>query len=996
MRNLVLRSLLAAVATLGLAQAASAEPIEVAEVKLGRPVNFEQDVLPILKKNCIACHNQADAESNLVVETPASILKGGSLGPAVVAKNSGESLLLKVAAHQAEPIMPPEDNDVNASNLTPRELGILKAWIDEGATGTVTGSSAPLDWQPLPPGVNPVFAVAISPDGQFIAAGRANQIFIYHVPSGQTVGRLTDPALLESGLYKKAGVAHRDIVQALAFSPDGNTLASGGYQTVKLWQRPHNVQLQTIAQGSKTGVFALSADGKLAAVGSGNDIAVIDRASGKVSKTLKGHSGPVRSVAFAKGSEQLVSGSDDKTLRVWTLADGKELLQIATAEPAIAVTAFGEGTEVAAASGNNIDIWSIVPPEKPAEEKKDEEKKEGEAEAPKPIRTMTGHSKPVVVLKTLANAPTMVISGSEDGTLRHWDASKGSAVRTFSHGGPVTDVAATSDGARFASVGADNICKLWTAANGQTIATLQGDYRFDIDVAKQNAALALAKSQLTAATKALEAAEKDAPPKAEAAKKAAEALAAADKTLKEKTAPYDKALADKTAAEKALAAAEELVKKATADVEKATAALDKDKENKKLADDKAAADKALAEAKAKFTEADNKLKATAKPLADTEKAKQEAQTAYDTAAKAKENADVEAKRAADAIPTAKTAVAESEKEQKSVEDALAAATEKATGSRKPLASVAFSPDNTRLAVGGDDQLIHLYDGTTGQALDILAGNSAAVSDLQFAADGALVSNAADGKIIAWNVSPEWGLARTIGGDSTAFIDRVISLAFNPQGNLLATGGGDPSRSGELKIWNVDDGSLVKDFPEAHSDTIFGIEFSPKGNMIATGAADKFVKIFDVATGKFVRSFEGHTHHVLGVTWKFDSSVLVSAGADNVLKIWDVETGEQKRTIQGFNKQMTSVEFLGATSNVVAGSGDMRVHVRNADNGGAVRTLTGPTDYVYCTDSTWDGNTIVASGQDSVIRVWNAANGAVVATFEPPATEDAATEQTAAK
>ena len=82
--------------------------------------------------------------------------------------------------------------------------------------------------------------------------------------------------------------------------------------------------------------------------------------------------------------------------------------------------------------------------------------------------------------------------------------------------------------------------------------------------------------------------------------------------------------------------------------------------------------------------------------------------------------------------------------------------------------------------------------------------------------------------------------------------------------------------------------------------------------------------------------------------------------------------------------------------VVAGSGDMRVHVRNADNGGAVRTLTGPTDYVYCTDSTWDGNTIVASGQDSVIRVWNAANGAVVATFEPPATEDAATEQTAAK
>ncbi len=1006
MRIRLLGSLLACVAALGIAQVAVAEdlkPIEVAEVKLGRPVSFEQDVLPILKKNCIACHNQADAESNLVVETPAALLKGGSLGPAVVANKADDSLLLKVAAHRVEPIMPPEDNDVNAGNLTPRELGILKQWINEGATGTVTGSAGPLDWQPLPAGVNPVFAVAISPDGQFAACGRANQIFIYHIPSGQTVGRLTDPALLESGLYKKAGVAHRDIVQALAFSPDGSVLASGGYQTVKLWRRPENVQTQSLAQGAKSGVIALSASGKLAAVGSGNNIAIIDRATGKVSKTLAGHSAAVRAVTFAKNDEQLVSGSDDKTLRVWNLADGKEILQIATAEPATALAAIGEGTEVAAAAVNNIDIWSIVPPEpaeKPAEEKKEDEKKEGEAaeaEAPKPVRTLAGHSKPVVVIKTLANAPTQVISGSEDGTLRHWDATKGSLVRSFAHGGPVTDVAATSDGVRFASVGSDNICKLWTAANGQVIATLQGDHRHDVEVAKQNASLALAKAQLAAAQKALDAAEKDAPPKAEAVKKAVEALAAADKTLKEKTTPYDKASADKTAAEKELAAAEELQKKATADVEKATADLAKDKENKALIDGKAAADKALAEAKTKFAAADTKLKATAKPLTDTEKAKQDAQTAFDTAKKAKENAEVEAKRATDAIPVAKKEVAEGEAQQKKVEGTLATATTAATESRKPLTSVAFSPDNTRLAVSGDDLLIHVYDGTTGQALDILSGNAAVVTDLAFTAEGELLSNAADGKLTTWNVSPEWGLDRTIGGDGMTFVDRVISLAFNPTGDLLATGGGEPSRSGELKIFKVADGSLVKEIAEAHSDTVFGLEFSPKGNKIASGAADKFVKIFDVASGKLERSFEGHTHHVLGVSWKYDSALIVSAGADNVIKIWDVETGEQKRTIQGFTKQMTSIRFLGNTPNVVAGSGDMKVHIRNADNGGNVRVLAGPTDYVYCADSNWDGTLIIASGQDSVVRIWNAANGAVVATFEPPAVEGAEpAEQTAAK
>ena len=54
-------------------------------------------------------------------------------------------------------------------------------------------------WQPLPAGLNPIYSVALSPDGQFAACGRANQIFIYHVPSGRLVTRLTDPQLLQPG-----------------------------------------------------------------------------------------------------------------------------------------------------------------------------------------------------------------------------------------------------------------------------------------------------------------------------------------------------------------------------------------------------------------------------------------------------------------------------------------------------------------------------------------------------------------------------------------------------------------------------------------------------------------------------------------------------------------------------------------------------------------------------------------------------------------------------
>src|SRR6185436_16178424 len=169
---------LAALALAFAARQASAAPIAITEVKHEGPVDFEKEILPIFRRNCLACHSATEAESDLTLETPQTILKGGSEGPAVVAGKSAESLLLKLAARQKEPFMPPPDNDVKAKALTPQELGLIKLWIDQGAKGEVKSALAHITWQPLPAGINPIYAVAITPDGQYAAAGRANQIFL--------------------------------------------------------------------------------------------------------------------------------------------------------------------------------------------------------------------------------------------------------------------------------------------------------------------------------------------------------------------------------------------------------------------------------------------------------------------------------------------------------------------------------------------------------------------------------------------------------------------------------------------------------------------------------------------------------------------------------------------------------------------------------------------------------------------------------------------------
>jgi len=289
-----------------------------------------------------------------------------------------------------------------------------------------------------------------------------------------------------------------------------------------------------------------------------------------------------------------------------------------------------------------------------------------------------------------------------------------------------------------------------------------------------------------------------------------------------------------------------------------------------------------------------------------------------------------------------------------------------------------------LATGGDDQMVHTWDVETGAPVDRLEGLGANPNVLAYLSDSRLLAGTANKTAVVYSTTLEWTLARTIGnadmGDQ--FSDRVTALDFSADGKTLATGGGEPSRSGEIKFWAVDTGALKSALKDPHSDTVFGLEFSPDGKQIASCGADRFVKIHNIADGKFVRSFEGHTHHVLGVSWRADGRVLASCGADMAIKVWDVRTGDQQRTIQGFGKEVTSIRFVADTDNVVASSGDKTVQLKNSANGGNTASLGGATDYMYAAAPTGDGKLIVGGGQDSTVRVWNA-NGQPFATFEAP-------------
>jgi len=226
--------------------------------------------------------------------------------------------------------MPPPENAVGAKPLSSAQLGLLKLWIDQGATGTLVPTRN-IQWKPLPIGYQPAMATAVTPDGQFAVASRGNKLAVYHLPTGRHDGFLVDPAINGIASASRSGpalseVAHTDLVRCLAFNSSGDLLASGGFREVKIWRRPRITRTAEWLHESSVVAMALSGDQIWCAVGDGaGRVHLRNVQTDKLSHSIAAHQGEVTCVEFTVDSKMMLTGGIDKSLRVWSVGTGQPI-----------------------------------------------------------------------------------------------------------------------------------------------------------------------------------------------------------------------------------------------------------------------------------------------------------------------------------------------------------------------------------------------------------------------------------------------------------------------------------------------------------------------------------------------------------------------------------------------------------------------------------------------------------------------------------------------
>jgi WD40 repeat protein len=237
--------------------------------------------------------------------------------------------------------------------------------------------------------------------------------------------------------------------------------------------------------------------------------------------------------------------------------------------------------------------------------------------------------------------------------------------------------------------------------------------------------------------------------------------------------------------------------------------------------------------------------------------------------------------------------------------------------RDMVYAAAYSPDGRFLAAGtgNHDGTIWLLDAITGQEIRRLVVPGGYVTSIAISADSkTLVSRAFGREIHVWDVESGRDVRQFPGSPQGH-----MNIALSPDGHTVADG----DQSGVVHLWETATGKELRHF-DGHRE-IATIAFSPNGRLLASGGGDE-VRLWDSTTGKELRQLAGHKNWVQSVAFSPDGRTLVSVGVNQPVRIWEVASGKERRRYEGHHGGNRTVTFSRDGRRLATGGDDTTVLV----------------------------------------------------------------------
>jgi len=362
-----------------------------------------------------------------------------------------------------------------------------------------------------------------------------------------------------------------------------------------------------------------------------------------------------------------------------------------------------------------------------------------------------------------------------------------------------------------------------------------------------------------------------------------------------------------------------------------------------------------------------------------------------------------------------------------------------TGHGDQVRSVAFSPDGTKVLTGSRDQAAKIWDAETGSEIRTFVGHTKDVYSVAISPDGKKILTGGRGNMpTLWDADSGTQI-RTFGEPGST----AISVAFSPDGTRVLAAGGDMN----AHVWNMETGDEIQTFM-GHTLPLFSTSLSPDGTKIVTSsgmlwdlttgkAVQTFsrgempdgrfaaflpdglkvlmgsthavvlrdvetgteirrlkkitftenimalspdgrriltgshwtAKLWDVETGEEIRTFSGHTAGVWSLGFSPDGTKVLTGARDNTARLWDVETGAQIQAFFGHDGAVRSVALSPDQKRVLTGSEDNTAKLWNAETGAQIRTLSGHTGNVSAVAFSPDGTECLTGSWDGTVKLW---------------------------